>query len=341
MVPPPRTLTLPLLALAACLQAAHAQATGMGKYVLEEGAPPALQSDVLEVDPDTTILRPVEYLRRGDDFIVPGSGKELPSTAWVQLLADWVEPLTTVEGKLPQMKTDEMLLMETFGYVSITKPGVKATRNKPVTANLGDTIPSGSELASRESASAAILIGGNVSVRLGENTTASIGHRVVGEAGPEQVRTTTVELSSGYVFCKIGHAQLGGQSRFSVRTPLGRVVAEGTDFVVFLQDKRLVVGVAKGTVVLQDTSGKAVATATSEKKTSLRVVHLPAMADPIKRMTADSEFLTRLLDFIPQINLKVKMLRKKLQAGTPLSAQEDAYLERIPKVSYLRRVKKL
>ncbi|MEM1057992.1 MAG: FecR family protein [Verrucomicrobiota bacterium] len=312
-----------------------AAASGIAKYELQADAPPALQDDVLEADPDAAILRPDQYLRRGDTFLVPGGIKGSPKEAWVQLLTDWVEPLTTVAGTLPEVAADEMLLAETFGYVSIEKPGVKGKYGKPITANLGDVIPAGSQLASKEGASAAVLIGGQVSVRLGENTTAQLEHRVVG-TGSSQVRTTRVNLEKGYVFCKIGRAS--GETLFSVRTEVGQVVAEGTDFVVYLQDERLVVGVAKGSVVLKDAAGKEVANATSNKLTSLRVVHLPRIENVMDRINADSRFLSQLLEFIPQINLKLKALRGKLQQGDQLTENEDRYLRQIPKITYLRRV---
>lgn len=316
---------------------ARAQSSGgLLTYVPVKGAPPALQADVLELDPQAPIIRPLDYIQRGETFLVPRSSPVTAPEAWVQQLADWVEPVTAIDGTLPEIGPEDMLLVETFGYVSKSLPGKKATYGKPLTANPQDALPNGARLTSREGASVAVLIGGLISVRLGENSSIRLNHRVVGSPG-KQIWTTSVELEKGYVFCKIGKAT-GIETRFSVRTPQGRAIAQGTDFVVRLAAERLAVGVAKGTVSLQDSTGKPVGSATSTQKASLRILHLPALADPMQRMTANSEFLRQLLEFIPQLNLKVKSLRLQLENGTPLNSIQENYLDRISKISYLRRV---
>ncbi len=317
---------------------ASSQADGLATYVPLEGAPPALQADLLAVDPDASIIRPLDYVQRGDKFIVPSSTGITAREAWVQKLADWVEPLTTVDGTLPLVEPGEILLVETFGYVELSKPGVKSKYGKPITANPGDIVPSKSQLAAKEEASAALLIGGLISVRLGEDTIAAIEHRVVGEPG-SQIWETSITLEQGYVFCKIG-MKGGVETKFSVRTPAGRAVAEGTDFVARYEEKRLTVGVAGGTVSLLNNANQKVASGTSLKKTSLRVIHLPEVAEPIERMTLDSKFLQDLLEFIPLLNLKVKSLRSKLEVGNSLKSNEDKYLDKVSKISYLQKVRR-
>lgn len=322
----------------ACFGQTKARAEGLATYLPVDGAPPALQADLLAVDPDAAIIRPLDYVQRGDKFIVPSSTGITAREAWVQKLADWVEPLTTVDGTLPMVQPEEILLVESFGYVELSKPGVKSKYGKPITANPGDLVPNKSQLEAKEEASAALLIGGLISVRLGENTIAEIEHRVVGEPGA-QVWQTSITLEQGYVFCKIGKKS-GIDTQFSVRTPAGRAVAEGTDFVARYHEKRLTVGVAGGTVSLLNNSNQKVASGTSLKKTSLRVIHLPEVPEPMERMTLDSNFLQDLLEFIPLSNLKVKTLRAKLEQGTSLKPNEDKYLDKVPKISYLRKVRR-
>jgi biopolymer transport protein ExbD len=64
-------------------------------------------------------------------------------------------------------------------------------------------------------------------------------------------------------------------------------------------------------------------------------MRVPGLSDPHQAMLDDAETLTDILNFIPMANQKIKALRDKTATGATLTANEQAYLNRIKQVPCL------
>ncbi len=149
-----------------------------------------------------------------------------------------------------------------------------------------------------------------------------------------QSRSAEVDLTTGGVFSKVG-TQEGVKGEYEVHTPFGNAVAHGTDFVTIISGSHTDVWVAQGTVSLEPPGSKVGDAATSDGTGPLKIMRFPGITDPHQSVLADVESMTEILNFIPLANQKIKALRTKQDSGTPLTANEQAYLQRIKQVPCL------
>lgn len=311
------------------------------RYGLVPDMPPVLETDAQKNDPETPIVGALDYFREGDDFFIKTTAALSGKEGWVKVTHEWVEPITAPNGTAPKVSSDEMILVEARGRVSVSLPG-----RDPVTAVEGQEFPSGATVATAEDATVAIFIGGINSVRLAPSTRVSITYQVVGPfrvtpaSKPIQRRISRVQLDEGKVFCKIGYEPQVEQY-FQLSTSMGGAVASAGDFITIKEKESLEFGVARGIVRLVDPKGQDLVTISTNNQTGLQIVHIPEAKGQLGMMTANSRFLEATLSFIQLVNNKVAALRARHQEGVAMTPQEREYLERLPTISYLQRVRKL
>ena len=285
-----------------------------------------LKGDVLKADPDAIILTDGSYTQKDDSWFVPHH-KKAPKEIYVQLVKDWIEPITPPEMPASLgVPPDAMQIREPQGDVQVAFPTAPATF-LPATDNM--TIPNGSVVKTGANGTAAVLFGGVDSARLTPNSAAAVQQTVTATS-----RSTEVDLTTGAVFSKVGK-RIGEKEDYKVHTPYGVAAARGTDFVTVALSSRTDVWIAKGTVELDSPDGKPVGTVKSEGTGSLKIIRFPLVPNLHDAMSASAETMTAALDFIPTVNLKIKALRDKLAQGVKLTAHEIDYLGRIEKVPCL------
>jgi hypothetical protein len=131
----------------------------------------------------------------------------------------WSEPVTSPDGTVPPVATNQMKLVEVQGPVSI-----KTASGETKEGEEGMLIPSGATILTAPDSSAAVFMGGVNSARLLPNSEAQITQHLSGS-----VRNTTIDLHQGTVFSRVGHRP-GETQDYEVRTPEGVAAARGTEF---------------------------------------------------------------------------------------------------------------
>ncbi len=285
-----------------------------------------LKADVLKADPTAVIIAQGNYTQKGDSyFIVPKI--KAPKEIYIQVLKDWVEPITPPDEPLSLgVAPDAMQIREPQGDVQVAYPSAPATF---LPATNGLTIPNGSIIKTGANGTAAILFGGVDSARLIPNSQISVEQSVTAD-----FRTTKLDLTSGAVFSKVGQ-RIGEKQDYTVHTPYGVAAARGTDFVTVALPTRTDVWVAQGTVQLTQPDGTVVGTVKSEGTGALKIIRFPVSPDANQALMASAQTMTTAFDFIPTVNLKLKALRDKVAAGTPLTDREQDYLKRIKEIPCL------
>lgn len=311
-------------------------------YQLIAGMPPVLESDVQRNDAETPIVAPVDYFREGDVFQIKTTAALSGPEGWVKVVHEWVEPITAPDGTAPKVASDEMILVEVHGAVTVQSPG-----KAPVTVTEGMDLPSGGTVTTGQDGTVAVFIGGINSVRMGPSSRATIGYQVVGpfrvspSEKPIQRRTTIVQLDEGKVFSKIGYEPQVNQY-FQLKTNMGSAVASSGDFIVLKEKNSLELGVARGVVRLVDDKGADLVTLTANNQSGLQLVHIPEpKGGQLAMMTANSRFLESTLSFILLVNNKVRALRERHEKGELMTKAERDYMERLPTFTFLQRVRKM
>jgi biopolymer transport protein ExbD len=284
------------------------------------------KGDVLKADPGATILPPTSFAQNGDTYTFTPK-KKAPKTIYVEAPSDWIEPITPPDMPASlEIAPDAMQIREPQGDVQIALPNAPASFS-PVTD--GMTVPNGAVVKTGTNATAAILFGGVDSARLMPDSEAAVQQTVTATT-----RSTEVDLTAGGVFSKVG-TQLGVASEYQVHTPFGTAIAPAGDFAAVIVSSRTDVWVARGTVELLQPDGKKYGIATADGTGPLKLIRFPAIANPVQSFEADAESLTSVLNFIPVADQKLAALHAKQARGTPLTANEDAYLQRITQVPAL------
>lgn len=303
--------------------------------------PPVLEGDAQKNDSETPIVAPLDYFREGDEFLIKNTAALSGSEAWVKVVHEWVEPITAPDGTFPKVASDEMILVEIQGQVSVVESG-----KEPVTATEGQLLPSGATVITGPDATVAIFIGGINSVRMGPATRLSLTYQVVGpfrlpgSTKSMQRRITRVKLEEGKAFSKIGYEPQVEQY-FQLSTPQASAVASAGDFLVIQEKERFDIGVARGVVRVVNAKGEDIATLTTNNQTGFQMLHNPEIKGHLATMTNNSRFLEATLTLIRQINRKVSALRERHQQGENMTKQEREYMERLPTIIFLQRVRKL
>ena len=284
------------------------------------------RGDVLKSDPAAVILPPTAFAQNGDTYTFAPT-KKAPKTVYVEASSDWIEPITPPDMPASlNIAPDAMQIREPQGDVQVAMPNVP-TSFSPVTD--GMTLPNGAVVKTGTNATAAILFGGVDSARLMPDSEAAVQQTV-----KPQSRSAEVDLTAGGVFSKVG-TQAGVTSEFQVHTPFGTALAQAGDFAAITTSGRTDVWISQGTVELLQPDGKKFGVATSDGTGPLKLIRFPALNNPAQSLQADAESLTAILNFIPVADQKLAALHAKQARGTPLTANEDAYLQRIKQVPAL------
>jgi hypothetical protein len=281
------------------------------------------KGDVARAHPSAVIIPKSAYTETGDSYFFTPKTKA-PQALYAETVSDWIEPITPPDMPASLgVPPDAMQIREPQGEVQVALPSAPASF-APVSPNM--TLPNGAVLKTGVDGTVAVLFGGVDSARLMPNSEAAVQQTVTAES-----RSAEVDLTEGGVFSKVG-TQVGVKGTYEVHTPTGNALAEGGDFVTIIDNARTDVWVAQGTVQLNETDGKKGPVASSDGSGPLKVMRLPAIADPHASFLADTETLSLILNFIPLADQKVKALRAKQDGGAPLTPNETAYLARLKKV---------
>jgi len=161
----------------------------------------------------------------------------------------WAEPVTPLHGPAPHVASNQMMLVEVQGEVTVKSPDGTTT-----SGSNGTIVPSGSTVMTSDNSSAAVFMGGINSARFLPGSEAAVSQNLSGG-----VRKTTVDLHQGTVFSRVGR-RAGEIEDYKVHTPQGVAAAHGTEFAVTIVTKNGVsytlCTVKDSSVVLKDASGE-------------------------------------------------------------------------------------
>jgi biopolymer transport protein ExbD len=284
------------------------------------------RADVLKADPEAAIVPPTALAQNGDTYTLTPR-KKAPKTLYLDASTDWIEPITPPDMPASlEIAPDAMQIREPQGDVQVAMPSAPANF-APVTD--GMSLPNGAVIKTGTNATAAILFGGVDSARLMPDSEAAVQQTVTPTS-----RVVEVDLTAGGVFSKVG-TQEGVRGEYRVHSPFGIAVAAGGDFATVAISGRTDVWISLGTVDYFQPDGRKFGVLTADGTGPLRLLRFPAVADPSKSLAADAESLTAIMNFLPVANQKLAALHAKQARGTPLSANEEAYLGRIKQVPAL------
>jgi biopolymer transport protein ExbD len=284
------------------------------------------KAELLKAHPTIVIIPKTELTKNGDSYFFTPK-KKAPKAIYVETLNDWIEPITPPGAASLGIAPDEMQIREPQGDVQAALPSAPANF-APVTD--GMTLPNGAVVKTGANGTAAVLFGGVDSARLMPNSAAAVQQTVTAQS-----RSAEVDLTTGGVFSKVG-TQVGVKGDYEVHTPFGNASTQGGDFVTLdyvAQTPHTDVWVAQGTVDLVQPDGTKVGQVGSDGTGPLHV--LRSVSDPAGSLELNAQELTEILNFIPLANQKIKALRDKMANGVTLTANEQAYLNRIKQVPSL------
>ncbi|HEX4140566.1 MAG TPA: biopolymer transporter ExbD [Candidatus Methylacidiphilales bacterium] len=282
--------------------------------------------DVLKADPGAVILPPTAFAQNGEIYTYTPKTRA-PRTIYAEVPNDWIEPITPPDMPASlNIAPDAMQIREPHGDVEVAPPNAPTTFSPAVD---GQPIPSGAVVKTGANSTAAILFGGVDSARLMPNSEAAVQQAVASTS-----RAAEVDLTTGGVFSKVG-TQVGVQGDYQVHTPYGTAITQGGDFVALIASSRVDIWVAQGKVDLLQPDGKKYASATGTGTGPLKLIRYPAISNPDKSLEIDADSLSEILAFIPMANQKLAALHQKAAAGVPLTANEQAYVQRIKQVPAL------
>jgi biopolymer transport protein ExbD len=280
------------------------------------------RAEFLKADPGAVVIAKDKYTQTGDSYFFTPRIRA-PKVIYGEMSSDWIEPITPPDMKPLGVPPDEMQIREAQGDVQVALPNAPANF-APVTE--GMSLPNGAVVKTGAISSAAVIFGGVDSARLMPNSAAAVQQTVTAAS-----RSAEVDLTAGGVFSKVG-TQVGVKGIYDVHTPAGNASAQGGDFVTITTSGRTDIWVAQGTVSLDDGQTKTGQNVTADGAGPLKVIRFPASTNPTQSLTSDVETFTAIVNFIPLANQKIKALRDKASAGTVLTTQEQAYLDRIKQV---------
>jgi biopolymer transport protein ExbD len=286
------------------------------------------KGSVVKVHPSAVIIAEGSCTKNGDSYFFTPH-KKAPRAIYIEALNDWIEPITPPDMPASLgIAPDAMQIREPQGDVEAAFPSAPSNF-LPVTN--GMILPDGTVVKTGADGTAAVLFGGVDSARLMPNSAAAMQQNVTAQS-----RSVEVDLTAGGVFSKVG-TQVGVASDYEVHTPAGNAIAKGGDFVTLnyvAQISHTDVWVAQGKVELDRADGTKVGQVSSNGTGPLHV--LRTVSGPAaSSLELDAQELTEIFNFIPLANQKIKALRDRMAGGGTLTANEQAYLNRIKQVPCL------
>ncbi|MDX6765575.1 MAG: FecR family protein [Candidatus Methylacidiphilales bacterium] len=311
--------------LAASLPISHSHAQTADDLVAYQAATPFkafLEPDVRVVSPGAVIVRPGDFVRVGDRYLVRKDAARDKAELFLEVVAEWIEPV-----RAPQ-NPGEIRVALVAGTVEAAPPTDPA-KFSPVT--VGTVLPAGSTLRCGPDSQAGVTIGERSAARFIAGSVGTLSLEAPAGTGVEKVR---INLKSGAVFNKI--RSFNKNVDYQVQTPQAIAAARGTDFVAVALPTVTDVWIAEGTVELMDTTGKSVGTVSAEEAGALKIIRYPQTPEPVANAEANSLTMSVAMSLIPQLNQNTSALR----ARENLNAEDFGYLQGVHRVTYLVRATK-
>lgn len=291
-----------------------------------------LEEDVRALFPDAVIVREGQYKQQGGEFVVETSAV-LPDKVFIESSGDWIEPVTPPPsvGKIT-IASDELKVVEVAGQVEVSDPG-NPTIFRP--AQEDSIILSGSTVKTGVDGTAAVFMGGVNSVRIAPGAETLINQKVEGAK-----RESLIDLKLGTVFSKVGRKP-GEIQEFRVKGPSGVAAAKGTDFVTVQLPDRMDVWVAEGVVELLKPDGGVVGQVSAALDGGLKIIRSPVASSQEATAAANRQTMGAAIHFVSQVNLKTAALNERAKKGDTLSPEDQAYLKRLRRVTWLVEAKRV
>jgi hypothetical protein len=304
-----------------------AEDTQIAQYPYRPDTRVWLESDVKAVHPDAVIVREGNYVSLDNGIYLIARQGEPPQSVFVEKSGDWLEPVTPPDkADAIAIEPDQIKVIDIDGTVTVSTPD-QPDLYKSV--DEGTVVPSGSRIRTGPASSAAFFIGGVSSARFTPNSQGGVTQEIT--AGQ---RNTTVTLDTGAVFSKVGK-RVDEKQDYKVRTPTAVAAARGTDFVTVQLPDRTDVWIAEGMVELMDADGQPLGMISADQAGGLKIIRTTQTTTAQATADANSGTMGAAVAFIPTVNRKLNALRAKQAVGDKLTPEEDAYLARIKRITWL------
>lgn len=278
-----------------------------------------LESDIRRLEPQAVIVRPGAYLQLKDRVLVRPDAVGDAKTAYIEVVADWIEPLAAAPSP------GEIKVVLAQGTVEAAPAG-QPEAFAPVA--VGAVIAPGSTVRTGADGQLGLTIGNRSAARFIAGTAGRVDFTP--SAGREEVR---IELKNGAVFNRIN--SVNKDVDYQVRTPQAIAAARGTDFVAVALPDVTDVWVAEGTVELLDLQGQSLGRVSADEPGALKIIRSPAAPDAPAEVAANTRTMSVAMSLIPLVNTETNRLRAP---GTALTTEQSAYLEGVHRVHYLVKV---
>ncbi|MEM6820561.1 MAG: FecR family protein [Verrucomicrobiota bacterium] len=316
-------LALALTGLALTITSVQANVlNSLAIYKPEKTFTAYLEKDVRILEKAPVVLRPGQYLKSGDVYLVDATASNGANHVYLELVVDWIEPLALVAPA------------DAIRVATIMGPAEAAPPSNPqafVPIKNGDSLPVGSQIRVGADGCVGLDLGGRHAVCFTPNTEA-----VIKRDQSTKTDKITVDIKKGAVFSHVN--QKGLPTDFKVVTPSAIAAARGTDFVTVALPNTTDVWIQEGTVEVQQPNGTSVGTVSSTDGGSPKILRFPASADDVARIKANSTTLTAAATLIPQLNRSLPEIRVKQNAGQSLTPDEQKILNASKRMHYLIKV---
>ncbi|MEM6601403.1 MAG: FecR domain-containing protein [Verrucomicrobiota bacterium] len=306
---------------------AMASAASLGEvaiYQPEKDFTAYLEKDVRVLEEKPVILRPGQYLKSGDLYMVDAAAAQGHDHIYLELIVDWIEPLNLAARR------DEVRIAALLGSATAVLPGA-TTADPPVSLKIGQRLSVGSKITVGSQGCVGLDIGATHAICLTPGSVATIRRENI--SGTDKIK---IDLETGAVFSHVNLKK--NPTDFQVVTPLAISAARGTDFVTVALPDVTDVWIQEGTVELLEPDGTSVGTVRSENGGSPGILRFPPAADDLARIEANTRTLTAAATLIPQLNVNLPKLRAKQTAGESLTPAEQSVLDNAQRMHVLIQV---
>ncbi|MEM6885795.1 MAG: FecR domain-containing protein [Verrucomicrobiota bacterium] len=293
-------------------------------YQPEKNFTAYLEKDVRVLEKNPVILRPGQYLKSGDLYMIDAGAAKGSDHVYLELIIDWIEPLHL------SAKVNEVRVAALLGSATAVLPDAAAS-DPPTPLKQGQLLPVGSKILVDSESCVGLDIGATHAICLTPGSVATIQRESVG--GTDKIQ---IDLETGAVF---SHVNLKKKpTDFRVVTPLAISAARGTDFVTVALPDVTDVWIQEGTVELLEPNGTSVGTVSSENGGSPKILRFPPTADEVARIRANTRTFTAAAALIPQLNVNLPKVRAKQAAGESLTPIEQSIVDNAQRMHALIKV---
>jgi hypothetical protein len=308
----------------------------MSRFLLLDSMP-HLAGGMAGLTQDTIILRSGEFRCENQTVITQVPEAHGRETIWVQMNDYWIEPVTPPpsQGDPVVVPIDDMRVAEVQGEVTLTLVTPKHAKPEVLGANENMEVPDGAVVTTADSGSAAIMVGGHTSIRLVPNS------RIVFHYDPSGTTSRVeVQILQGGVFCKVGKLPTGRYADVAVRGQVGAVASIGSaDFFVLADPVSVHACLIQGRLLVGNSIPLTMGNmdwyppdVQADNHTGPQICHWPRPASTPARITEDALLLNLALHQVRSLNVKLNALLNG--NGDPLSSDDQAYLAKIPRITW-------